>query len=116
VTHSGDVNKSIYQTPLAEAEILHVGAKLEKMDGQMPSSSPVICDTGGWSKSPAYDGKQAAETAVDEECSGSQRSCDDGSGLDELATEPAVGEVRSRSKPCAAVGRHCKLVTQPFNN
>ena len=37
--HSREINKNIYQTPLAEAEILCVGDKLKNMDGQLPPSS-----------------------------------------------------------------------------
>jgi len=33
--HSGDINASIYQTPLAEAEILTVGSRLQKLDGHL---------------------------------------------------------------------------------
>jgi hypothetical protein len=31
--HSGSINANIYQTPLAEAEVLRVGSQLQKMDG-----------------------------------------------------------------------------------
>ena len=43
--HSSAVNANIYQTPLAEAEITHVGMHLKRMDGQVPCSSSEVLDS-----------------------------------------------------------------------
>ena len=37
--HSGNINQNIYQTPLAEAEILKVGTQLQLMDGHYAAAS-----------------------------------------------------------------------------
>ena len=36
--HSGNINPNVYQTPLAEAEILKVGSQLQLMDGHYAAS------------------------------------------------------------------------------
>jgi len=43
--HSSAINANVYQTPLAEAEITHVGMHLKSMDGQVPCSSSEVLDS-----------------------------------------------------------------------
>jgi len=43
--HSSTVNANVYQTPLAEAEITHVGMHLTSIDGQVPCRSSEVLDS-----------------------------------------------------------------------
>ena len=43
--HNSVVNANVYQMPLAEAEITHVGMHLKSMDEQVPCSSSEVLDS-----------------------------------------------------------------------
>jgi len=45
IWRSSAVNANVYQTPLAEAEITHVGMHLKSMDEQVPCSSSEVLDS-----------------------------------------------------------------------
>jgi hypothetical protein len=80
--HSSSVNVSIYQTPLAEAEILKLGTQSQKMNGQLPGRGNV-----SWSAIPRVS-SQNSETEITTEL-GSQL-CDNDIDPVSLRGEPEI--------------------------
>jgi len=99
--HSANINANVYQTPLAEAEILQVGTQLKKMDGQVPCCSSEVLD----SIPRESDVTDSTVDATDRVVLASSFSCgSDSSGTERDDTEPPSKKIKSSTTVKASSG------------